>query len=371
MNKRLLLVGLSVAIFLPFHTYAGPIMRTGESISIDATQTLKGDFYGAGSRINISGSSENDVYVGGGTVTINAPVAEDLTVLGGVVQIHGDIGDDLRVVAGEVTIAKTVKGDVVVVGGSLNILSTASIEGDVLFLGKELVIDGPVIGSLHGTADTVRINAEVGGDISATVESLFTLGSNARIKNGITYTSTNDIVRAQDAVIDGEVQKIPLSRTKGNSSWVRTLAFEALVLAFMTLALFVLVRKQIRTVVTTTVERIGFSGLIGIMLFTLIPFVAVMLLVSVLGVLAGVLLLFSYVSLVFVSIALAPIILGYALQKVLLKNTSLTLQTVGIGIVAFVLLGLIPYVGGLLVFGCFIMTFGGLGMALFRGIRGE
>lgn len=65
MNNFIASIALGTLIFVPFSAFAGPIIRTGESVSIDATQSLKGDFYGFGSSVILSGDSENDAYIAG------------------------------------------------------------------------------------------------------------------------------------------------------------------------------------------------------------------------------------------------------------------------------------------------------------------
>lgn len=108
--KKSLAISLFVLVCLPVFVEAGPIIRSGESVSIDADQVLKGDFYAGGASVSISGRAENDVYLAGGTVTVNAPVAEDLVVLGGVVQVHGEVTDDIRVAGGGGNYSRSGKG---------------------------------------------------------------------------------------------------------------------------------------------------------------------------------------------------------------------------------------------------------------------
>ena len=353
---------------IPNVAHAGPIIRTGEIISVDAGQKLMGDFYGFSPTITISGAAENDVYLGGGTITINAPISQDLSTIGGYVQVHGDVGDDLRVIGGDVTIAKAVHGDVVVLGGTLNILSTATIDGDILFLGGELNIEGVVAGSIHGTAERVRINNEVGGDISLTAKNLFTLGDNAKVLGGITYESNNDIVRAQNAAVTGGIRRTDIPVTSQNSV-VSVFILQALVLLFAALTLYVIGGGRMRGIVSRSCEKPGVSGLIGLGVFLVLPLVSLILMVSVIGTLIGIILFALYVLALIFSVILSGIVLGTYAQKFLFKKTAITLMTVTGGVVLLCILGFVPYVGGLLVFACTLISLGGISMVFYRALR--
>lgn len=369
MNKIFLSVAFFAFVCVPSLASAGPILRTGDTISVDADQSLNGDFYALGSTVSVSGQSEDDVYIAGGNVTINAPVAKDLTVLGGTVQVHGDVGDDIRIVGGEVTIAKPVKGDVVVLGGTLTILSTASVEGDVLFLGDTVTIEGEVVGSVFGTANIVRLNSEVGGDVTLQVNNQFSIGNKAKLQGDVTYESLHEVARAQEAVITGEIRKTDVRVSTSDLPFVQVIVIEIMILLFSVFTLFLLSQKFVTSATRSSFGRIGMSGLMGIGILVTLPFIAILLCASVIGMLVGMLLLIAYVFLLILAVMLAPIFVGYLIQKVALHRDELTAYTVGGGVIAFIVIGIVPYIGGLLVFSCVMITLGSLGMMLYRTIR--
>ena len=369
MNRIFASLAFFTLVFVPFAASAGPIMRTGETISVDASQALKGDFYGFGSTVSISGQADNDAYIAGGTVTINAPIQQDLTVLGGVVQVHGDVGDDVRVLGGEVVLAKPVKGDVVVLGGTLTILSTASVEGDVLFMGNTLVVEGPVIGSIHGTAETVRLNADIEGDVSLVVQKLFTVGDKANLHGKVTYESAHEVVRAQDAVVAETMQQVQMHEKENGMSVMQFAVFEISILLFVALLLYVVGRTRVTRVTELSYVRFGMSGLIGLGVLFAFPFIGTLLCVSVLGIFAGILFLIGYLLLVLLAIAMTPIFIGYVFQKTVLRRDGITLYTVAGGVVLSVFLSLLSIVGGLLMFMCFVVTLGTLSTTAYSAIK--
>ena len=370
MNRTFFSLVLCGIFFLfPSFSHAGPIIRTGESVSVDSAQTIKGDFYGFGSKVVLSGSSENDAYLAGGTITINAPVLEDLTIVGGVIQVYGEIGDDVRILGGEVTIAKPVKGDVVVVGNSLTILSTASVEGDILFLGEDLVIDGPVAGAVHGNTNNARVNADVGGDVLLTVHTLFTIGGNADIHGLVSYESKHDVVRAQEASIAGEVHKTPYADDLTYVESMKGYMVKLLVLIFATLSLFLFARRHVTTLAQIIPQRFGFYGLVGLASILATFFISLVLFVSVLGSLVGTTLLLGFISVLFMAFILSPLAIGYTVQSFVFKSSQISIRTVGIGFIVLALFAVIPEIIAIVLTVYTIVIVGAVCTSLYEALR--
>lgn len=360
-----------VFLTLPTISFAGPIIRTGETISVESTQSIKGDFYGLGSKVMLSGTAENDVYAAGGDVTINAPINDDLSVLGGVVQIHGDVGDDVRIVGGDITIAKPVKGDVVVLGSRLTILSTAHVEGDILFMGEDLVVDGEVDGTIHGKSNTARINSTVGGDVLLTIGSQFTIGSNANIQGLVSYESNNDVIRAQDAVVVGDIKKTSL-RADSSSLRIEIIKgniLKLIVILFATLSLYMLMRRQSSTLALGVTPRFGFNGLVGLGMLLTIPFITGVLLVSVVGSLVGLILILSLVSVICYAIALSPLTIGLIVQKHIFKQNDISLRTIGLGFITLCIASLVPVLTSVLFAVFSIVIIGTIGVTFYESVR--
>lgn len=362
------ILGLGIGLFLFAGTAsAGPIIRGGETVSVDASQSLEGDFYGFGSVITLSGAAEHDVHVLGGTVTVNAPVAEDLTIVGGSVQVHTEIADDMRVLGGEVTLGGTVKGDVAVVGGILTILSTAKVEGDVLFFGGSLVIEGDVAGTVHGVAESVRINATIGGDVEVTAPQGLTLHDQAAVRGDITYQSMRELSRSQNAVVDGEIQQRDMEE-EGDEGSARTLYLFALASLFMAGSLFFIARSGVERFARESFVRIGHNGLIGLATFLVLPFVSAVLFVSVVGIPLGVLVILMYLGLITLSFGLTPILAGHIVERTILKQDSVTLRTIIMGVLIHLVLVVVPF-GLFIHFALLLISLGTVAIIAFRSVR--
>lgn len=374
-----ILLGLSLGLFLvPSLSYAaepsqsqttGPIIRSGDVVSIDASQSLEGDFYGLGTTVTISGPSKHDTYVLGSEVTVNAPVAEDLVIIGGTVQVHSDIADDLRVIGGDVTLGGEVKGDVVVVGGTFTMLSTAHVSGDIIFFGGSLVVEGAVDGTIHGYAQTARINATVGTDITMTISQTVTLGDRAHIAGNISYTSGVELSRAQQSIVEGSVHRNTPVVLGKNTESVKTFTFVVLSLLFLVAALMVFARSKIVPLVRSGFARPGQNGLIGLGIVLIAPFVSMLLLVSVVGIPLSLCMIALYIAALPLSIGFSIFFLGYTIERVFFKNDRITPVTLVLGVCAWVMFFYIPYIGIFILWALCLIGVGVAGGATVRWLR--
>lgn len=366
--QKIIILSLCVFVFSPIFVSAGPVIRSGEYVSIDVEQTIEGDFYGLGSTLTLSGTAKEDVYAGGGKVTVNGEVHKDLSIVGGTAHVHGAIGDDLRIVGGDVTIASTVAGDVFVFGGSLTVLSTAQVMGDVIFYGKTLLIEGPVSGTVHGSSDSLRIDTRIDGDVEYTTTRTLVLGDQAHIGGNLTYTGVDEVVRAQGAMIEGEIQKREPSNAP-TSPFFHPLIVVCMILLFSTLTWYFIARSMFESLVTKSQSRFGFYGLIGLGAFIVVPIISVVLMVSVVGGVVGVLLFSGYIALLIASYVFGAIMLGGYIQRFVFGRKTVTILAPITGSVAYTIILLSPTFGTFIIFTLFIVSLGVISHALHHIIR--
>ena len=364
MNK--LAAFIFLLLLFPVTTFASSVIRSGENISIATDQTVEGDFYSLSNTSSISGEITGDLLISSAKVTINGKVDSDLAAAAGEVDVHGIIGDDARIVAGEVTIAGEVKGDLVVVASSLKVLSTAKIDGDIIFFGSNADISGVVQKNILGTSESIRIDGTVGGDIDIKTNTL-TLGDRTDVTGMIKYTSANELVRAQNARVTGKVVKNDPVIIKNDG--LRDLMIPLLIMLFAALVWFLFFRRMLNAVVLQTNKHPLRSMLVGFGLFFLIPIASMILLISTLGSLLGVTLLFIYFVLTLISLTISGIIISSYLAKLINKPTEVTMPLVIIGtLVAFACM-FVPVVGFFVFIAALLTTLGALTIYLYRLVK--
>ncbi len=367
MNYKIVTGSFLVFLLFPLTIFAGPIIRSGDSVSVGTDQVLDGDFYGLGGDISLSGEAKHDVNIAGGTVTVNGPVSGDLVVLGGSVQIHAPVTDDVRIVGGEVVLASTVGGDVVVLGGVLKILPTAEITGDVLYIGGQLDVSGPVRGSVIGRSETVRIDAPVGKDVKVTAVQKLSLGDRADIEGEVLYKSTIDIVRAQKSVVVGSVRKDGMLTQTEYDPFTLMLPF--LTVLFVALTVFMLFRVKLQRLTSSVATSYGVLGLIGLGVLLVVPVVSIVLMISVIGAILGIMLLLLYFLGIIGAWMVSGAVIGTLLLKPLTHSSEVTFLTTLVGTLCFTLVVFIPYIGPLLMIAGFVVVLGGISREVYRSVR--
>lgn len=137
--------------------------RSGNTVVIAADETVRHDLYIAASTIRVDGRVEGDLFVAGGTVDVTGPVTGDLFVAGGTVNLSGEVGRHIRVGGGNVSIQGPVQLDVLAGAGTLTITSASRLNGDLVFSGGQVALDGNVAGSVLGSAQSYTKRGTIGG----------------------------------------------------------------------------------------------------------------------------------------------------------------------------------------------------------------
>ena len=365
--KKRFLIFLALALMIPSVADAAVILRSGDSVSLEANQVAEGDLYAAGVAVSISGNVEGDLIAAGATVTLNGEVTEDAVLAGDSIQVHGAVGDDVRFAGREVIIADRVGGDVIIFGDVLRILSTATIEGDLVYFGRVLEMAGEVKGTIKGNAETIRIDGTVGGDVSVTALEPLTLGERANIEGGVTYTSYEELIRAQGSVVVGEVeQRDPVS---AGGAALETSVLPLFGLLFTSLVYLLLFRSQVERLIAHITPTFGYQGLIGLAVLVATPVAALLLIATLIGMPIGLLILFAYITLLFASWSLAGIFVGALLSRLITKEYTVSWLWVIVGTFVFFLLGLVPVVGWVLALFALLVMLGGIATLGYRMLK--
>lgn len=349
----------------PFYAQAETVVRTGQNIAIEAEQTVDGNYYvsvGPFSDTVMSGTIKGDMYALGGVVTVNGTIANDLTIVGGSTQIHGSVAGDVRVVAGEVTIADHVGGDLFVMGGVLNVLSTAKIDGDIIFYGGTATIAGTVNGSIVGTSEKIRIDARVHKNVDIKTAQLITLGDTAVVDGYVTYASGNPIERGQNTIVKGELHKVDTFSAKAvdESRFKPTSLIPAFIVLFTTLTVYLLFRKKLETLVLRTHSTTLKVSLLGFCALLFGPLLAVVMMLTGLGLLIGGMTLLLLLCIYILGYVLAGVIFGSYLAKSFTNHPKVTLYWVLIGTLTLQVLLFIPILGVVTLMCFVIMAIGSL-----------
>lgn len=367
--KKIAQIVLLLAIF-PLCAQAETVLRIGENVSVDADQIVEGDYYvsvGPFGDTAMSGSVKGDMYAFGGSVDANGSIGSDLTIVGGTTQLHATVTDDVRIIAGEATIADHVGGDLFVIGGVLHVLSSATIDGDVIFFGGDAEINGMVKGSILGTSERIRIDANVGGNVDIKTATTLTLGEKAAIAGSVKYASPEPLVRAQNASIEGEVVQNKYSSVSSTEPQnLRTVLIPLFVVLFANLTLYLLFRKELQQLVQYLLLHPLKSAAVGLSIAVLGPVLSIILILTVLGAVVGVAGLFFVLLMYALSLSLCGVVLGAFISRLVTKKIQVSLLWIIVGTCVLYALLYIPIAGTLLYMTLFVMALGTIALSLYR-----
>lgn len=369
--KRKFLTLLTFIFLIPFSSAQAATLLMGDKISVEADEVIEDDYYvsvGSLGTTVMSGVVQGDMYALAGSVTANGSILGDFGSVSGLTYMHASVTDDVRIVSAEAVIDDYVGGDVFVIAGSLKILSTAKIEGDVIFFGMEGEINGDVGGSIYGTANTLRIDNHVGGKVDVTVTRDLTLGSKANVAGDVSYYGLNKLTRAQDSVVSGEIHKKEMAVDDVDSPW-QNILIPMFITLFATLTLYLIFKREMQAVVKTIFDSPLSSGLLGFSTLMIGPFVSLLLITTVLGMLLGVFGIGAILLLISIGFALAVVLTGALLSRLLIGKYVISLLWIIAGAVVFHGMLLIPVLGFLIAVALVAMSIGGALLTLYRRAR--
>lgn len=331
------------------------------------------DVYLAGAQLHIDSEVRGDVLAAGGTVAVLQPVGGDAMLAGGMVDVRAPVGDDLRAAGGTVTVSSAIGDDAVVTGRRVHVTRTASIGGRAWLAGGEVVIDGRVAGELRAAGGTLVVAGQIGGDAELAGETI-ELRPGAHIVGNLVYRSRNEARVPPGAQVDGEVRRIAVetpaigraARTAG-----RLVAFTALALAGIVLYLlfpqFALAAARTLDAAPWRALALGFASLVAI------PMLALLLLVSVVGIPLALALLAAYLIMLLAGFLVGVLYIGdLGLSRLAPARAQTRLGVVAAIVVALAVLWLVhlvPVLGGLVAFLILLFGSGALLLGIFHRYR--
>jgi len=246
---------------------------------------------------------------------------ERIVITGPVVVDRGDTTGDIVVLDGNVLVRGTVKGDLVVLNGTVTLRGT--VKGDVI-----AVADRVIVGD----------RGQIGGDL--------------RYGDKKPQGATSDKVKGDVKRFDIESIAAPAGVGVVIGLWL-AVTVSIFLLGLVLLLLFP------RAADAVTRVGAGKSLLVGLLLIILLPILAIVAFVTILGIPLGFVLMLAFVLL----LAIGYVSTAWILGRRILKPPKARILAFLVGLVILRLLALIPFVGGLIGFLAMLLGLGALALA--------
>jgi cytoskeletal protein CcmA (bactofilin family) len=295
---------------LPAYSAEGP--EVGETIV--KRGRIASDLYAFGGGVDVGADVNGDLIAGGGRVAVSHRVQGDLIVGAGSVTVGGLIEKSVRAAGGAVTITGRVGRNVNVAGGTITIAPEAVIGGSAQLAGGEMQIAGSIQRKLRAAGAVVVLAGEVGNDVEVAAQEIEVLPT-ARIRGKLTYWSPREARIDPQAVISGRVtHNLPeLPRQIARTGTALVTVSRALFMAGLTviaIALFLIFPRftvrAARTIGSDPVKSLA----VGLLLFATIPVLAILSMITILGIPLGIIIFVCYSIALLVGFVLAAFYLG-------------------------------------------------------------
>ncbi len=353
-------------------------VKTSDSIYVSKDEVLEGSLYAGGMSVTIDGTVNGDVICGAQTININGTVNGDVICGAQTININGTVNGDVRVAGDSIILNGPISRNVQAFGASIIQGADSIIEGEVFLAGAIGEIRGKINGDLHGAADIVNISGEIGKDVRLRLgkqvrgdKQVFTdkdrssliISDEAKIGGHVYYVAGEKGKISDKAVIGGEIgHSFPEKKDKKDFAIFGAMGglfsvFSALVIGLVVISIW---REQIKKITDKMLDKVGASIGWGVIIMFLTPIVAILLLITLIGIPLSIIIICLWLIALYASKILVGILIGRNLIKKLFpkrKRDSLIWAMI-IGIIIVWIISAIPVIGWLI---CLIAVWWGLG----------
>lgn len=364
---------LAVLLGVPQKTAAIVESATSGAVYVGQDEIINDNFVKFGQTIDIKGTVNGDVVVVAQTVTIDGTVAGDVLALGSTIIVRGDVKGNVRVAGGNVLFDAKAGKNVSILAGQTQITKDAQIGWSMGCYSGTIMMDGKVGGQATTSAGQITVNGTVGGQLDIPSEAgEIIIGPNAQVGKDVTYAGETKPTIQAGAKIGGEVKQraaaVNMPKQKDLSGllgfskifWKLAQLFGLLVLGLVVVTILPKETKLVGEKMLTQAPRcVGF----GFLVLIVTPIVGVILLFTIVGIplalvvfaLWGIAIMLAKV---FVCIVVGQKILGYLIKnksRAIVKERDRAkdkkpnpMWPLVVGVIVFVLLTSIPYIGWLI-----------------------
>jgi hypothetical protein len=350
----------------------GALLLGAATVGAQSVAPIQDNYYAAGESVDIPAPIAGDAVVAGRRVTIAQPVSGDVLAAGWRVALTAPADDDVRAAGAEVLVNAPVRGDLTAAGGELTVGEQARVVGRAWLSGARVRAQGIFERELRIAGDQVELAGEIRGPVRVVAQRLDILGS-ARIEGPVTYEGATPATIAAGATIARPIayRNIPAREAKA-ARWphgASSVVFGVHVfIGGLLLLLLVphLAGGPARTLRAQPVQ----SLLTGLMLIVTVPFVALLLMISLVGVPTGLVLGALYFAVLFLGVIIAAVVLGELEAQWLRRAPAVTparrAAFLLAGVITLAVLRSVPVVGTVIVFAAIVFGLGAFGLWLYR-----
>ncbi len=368
MQRALFLLAL---LLIPASAFAarGPATYIAGQ-SLVAASSSPGNAYFAGVSVVSTAPVAGDLSAMGGSIVAAAPVQGDALLLAGSVSARAPIMGDLRAVGGGITVDGPVTGDMAAFGYSVD--DSTRVQGSVFVIAANATLAGGAGGPVIMYGNNVALAGDFAGNVTVTAIGHLSLAPGTTIRGKLVYEAPEEAVIPASATVVGGIEYTNASYLPdAGTSRVLALAsigfflfariLGALILAGLLAGLFPrLSEAVVETAYTSRPRGLLLTMLLGFGILVATPVLAVLLLLTFVGIGLAFLLCVAYALLISLALLYAGILLGGVLARRYMHRETVLWHDGVFGMLVLSLIALVPFIGLLIVFLISIFSTGAL-----------
>lgn len=378
MRRKLLafagLLSLFGVLLAPMAVHASNNARGGEVVEVAQTETINTTAYLAGTNITVAGRIQGDLYCAGQSIIISGIVEGDVFCAGQTVSISGNVMGSVHAAGMTITLSGPVGRSLSAFAQNVSLMDSSSVNSDATIFASSIQLGGKIGRDITMGGQSINVSGTIGRNVTAEVGQL-TLASGSRIGGNLDYTSNALATVNSGAKVAGTTQRHepPLNEKQAaamqpTNLWIATfwgVFYWFCSILVLGLVLAGLAPRSFQTTGTIMIKQGGWALLAGLAALIMTPVVAVMLMITFVGVPLAVVMMLLWVVGLFVSFAYSGYSLGaWLVERTMWKPRWPRALALLIGLVMLSVLMLIPVIGGIFGFLTLIWGLGGVVLML-------
>ncbi|HMB44913.1 MAG TPA: hypothetical protein VKL21_03730 [Candidatus Methanoperedens sp.] len=367
---KILIVFFLFIIIFPSNTNASEF-RSGDKLVITKDEVVNDDIYFAGSSVIVEGTINGDLVAAGGEIRVTGTINGGIIAAGGSIIVNGKVTDDIRAAGGEVRIGGDVGDNVLTFTGQFVLEKNARIARDLTLGAGNAVIDGTVNGNINGGATDLEMSGSVKGNVTVEIDNNIKIFPDAIIGGNLEYKAPHQ----------GEISGIVSGKTTYKETPVKKedikSKIEGEILGYLWLLLIGIVSLLLAPELTqknsdmVTVKPLR-NLLFGLLFLIITPIVAVLLLITIIGIPLSLIIFIIYVIILYIS----RIYVGFRAGQYVLKKLKIETRSRGLTMASGLLILIIgmnlPIIGIFIHFAVLLLGLGAIALTeydIYRKLR--
>jgi cytoskeletal protein CcmA (bactofilin family) len=309
------------------------------------------NLWAVGAIVSVRGTVRNEIRAAGAEVDVEAAAGDDIWAAGAIVSVAGQAAKNMHVAGARVAVNARVGGKLNVAGARIVIGPGTEVTGVTRVAGADIVFAGTGRGAAELYADTVLISGRIVGDVRIRARDV-TLGNSAVIDGNVVFETLNEPTIAVGATVRGrQTVTMPMSYQFDRGSTLGAIVAAVLfgVGAGFVLGLLLLITARPfveRAIDSMRAAPVG-SALVGLAVFILVPLVAALIMVTVVGIPIGLLILLAFPLMVTIGLVLAAFGLSDRLmnRRRAVRSFGGRVLLLVVGLLILAVIGLVPVLG--------------------------